>query len=108
MRIGIGDSPEATEPFDGAAPDIDGEPDKYETRSWNLAPGDCLAFHDKMLHGAFPNASDVARRRAISLRFVGDDIRWQPRGYAPTESDSSGFKAGDVIDSDQFPAVWRA
>jgi ectoine hydroxylase-related dioxygenase (phytanoyl-CoA dioxygenase family) len=61
-----------------------------------------------MLHGAYPNASSDARRRAISLRFAGDDIRWQPRSYAPTETDPSGLKAGDVIDSDQYPAIWRA
>ena len=108
VRIGLGDSPDAVEVFDGPAPDVDAAPEKYETRSWNLAPGDCLAFHGKMLHGAFPNASHDARRRAISLRFAGDDIRWQPRSYAPTETDLSGFKAGDVIDSDQFPAIWRA
>ena len=108
VRISLGDSPDAVEPFDGPAPDVDATPEKYETRSWSLAPGDCLAFHGKMLHGAYPNASPDARRRAISLRFAGDDIRWQPRSYAPTETDPSGLKAGDAIDSEQYPAVWRA
>jgi ectoine hydroxylase-related dioxygenase (phytanoyl-CoA dioxygenase family) len=108
VRIGVGDSPETVEIFDGPAPDVDAEPDKYATRSWNLMAGDCLAFHGKMLHGAYPNASPDARRRAISLRFAGDDIRWQPRSYAPTETGSSGLKAGDVIDCEQYPAIWTA
>ncbi|MEE2760022.1 MAG: phytanoyl-CoA dioxygenase family protein [Pseudomonadota bacterium] len=108
VRIGIGDSPETVEGFDGPAPDVDGKPDIYETCSWNLASGDCIAFHGRMLHGAYPNASRNSRRRAISLRFAGDDIRWQPRAYAPTETGPSGLKPGDVIDSDEFPAIWRA
>lgn len=107
VRIGLGELVEDAEKFDGPAPDIDGEPDKYDTVFWNLSVGDCLAFQGNILHGAFPNSSQSARRRALSVRFAGDDIRWQPRAYAPTDPHPPPLKAGDKIDCDKYPLVWQ-
>ena len=39
-----------------------------------MQPGDAVAFHYRTLHGARGNFTD-RRRRAFSLRFVGDDAR---------------------------------
>jgi len=106
VLIGKGDVVEQAEEFDGLAPDIDADPEEYETRSWNLAPGDCLAFHGKMLHGAFPNLSSGSPRRAISIRLTGDDIVWTPRQYAPAEKDQPELTPGGSIDCDDYPVVW--
>lgn len=61
-------------------PDINGNPDKYDLVDWEMEPGDILMFHPLTLHGSFGNASRVRRRRALALRWVGDDVV-----YAPTE-----------------------
>jgi ectoine hydroxylase-related dioxygenase (phytanoyl-CoA dioxygenase family) len=41
---------------------------------WEMEPGDAVAFHFRTLHGARGNLA-AARRRAFSLRLVGDDAR---------------------------------
>ena len=106
VRIGLGELVEEAEDFDGPAPDIDASPGDYDTASWELSPGDCLAFHGKTLHGAYANTSATARRRALSVRFTGDDIRWHPRLYAPTDPNAPKLRAGDPIDGERYPIVW--
>jgi ectoine hydroxylase-related dioxygenase (phytanoyl-CoA dioxygenase family) len=60
-------------------PDIDAEPTRYEILSWDLEPGDCLIHHGMTVHASEGNASAGTRRRALSIRFTGDDVRWDPR-----------------------------
>jgi ectoine hydroxylase-related dioxygenase (phytanoyl-CoA dioxygenase family) len=60
-------------------PDIDASPDSFEILSWDLEPGDCLVHHGMAMHGAPGNRSGGVRRRAHSIRFTGDDVRWDPR-----------------------------
>ena len=52
-------------------PDAEG----MEVREWALEPGDAVAFNFGVLHGARGNDSPT-RRRAFSLRLVGDDARY--------------------------------
>jgi len=33
-------------------PDIDADRDKYDIKSWQMEPGDCLVFHAMIVHGA--------------------------------------------------------
>lgn len=107
IRIGIGDLVEEAESFDGPAPDIEDEPDKYDIVTFdNLKPGDCLAFQAAVLHHASPNTTKSTRRRAISIRFAGDDVTWQPRPYIPSVPDSPNLVPGGPLDSDQYPVVW--
>lgn len=61
-------------------PDITGNPEQYDLIDWEMEPGDMLVFHPLTLHGSFGNGSRVRRRRALALRWIGDDVR-----YAPTE-----------------------
>ncbi len=56
-------------------PDPDKEPDKFTVLEWPMQPGDAVAFHYKTVHGARGNLSQ-RRRRAFSLRWVGDDARY--------------------------------
>lgn len=106
VRIGLGDSIDKAEDFDGAVPDIDGNPDDYDVLSWNLSPGDCFAFHGKTVHGAYPNASANARRRALALRLTGNDIVWHLRSYAPTETELPDLVEGGPISCDDYPDIW--
>ncbi len=66
-------------PDEGAympVPDPDAE--GMDIREWALEPGDAVAFNYWILHGARGNTTDQ-RRRALSLRFVGDDARYVER-----------------------------
>lgn len=66
--------------IDGAEiPDIDAQPERYEFLTWDLEPGDCLVHQGRAIHGGPGNASLTQRRRAYSIRYAGDDIRWDPR-----------------------------
>ena len=107
IRIGVGDMVDSAEDFNGAAPDIDANLNEYDVVSWDLSPGDCLAFHGKMLHGAYANMSLDKRRRALSVRLTGDDIVWAPKNYAPTESNLPNLIPGRSIDCPDYPVLWR-
>jgi ectoine hydroxylase-related dioxygenase (phytanoyl-CoA dioxygenase family) len=93
-----------------AVPDIDAHPDRYEVLTWDLEPGDCLVHHGMTLHGATGNASGSVRRRAHSIRFTGDDVRWDPRpgilDRIPRMTTSPlSLRAGDALTCDAFPVV---
>jgi ectoine hydroxylase-related dioxygenase (phytanoyl-CoA dioxygenase family) len=59
-------------------PDIDARRDEFAIIGWALEPGDAVFFHMLTLHSAGGVAND-RRRRAFSVRFVGDDIVHAPR-----------------------------
>ncbi len=106
VRIGKGDLIDEAERLDGPVPDIDGHPEQYKVLSWDLEPGDVLVFHGKTLHAATPNITKDRRRRALAIRFTGDDIRWRPRPYAPADDAFRNLKPGDEIDCPAYPVVW--
>jgi ectoine hydroxylase-related dioxygenase (phytanoyl-CoA dioxygenase family) len=109
IRIGRGDLVDEADEFDGPAPDIEAEPEKYDIVTFDkMAPGDCLAFNAAVMHYAAPNVTLGTRRRAVSVRFAGDDVTWQPRSYVPNVLDTPNLQPGDPLDSDQYPVVWRA
>jgi len=108
IRIGDGNLVDQAEALDGPAPDIDAEPEKYDIELFEVEPGDAVAFHGKSLHAATANSSTNMRRRALSLRFGGDDITWNPRAYIPSVPDQPDLTAGGPIDSDQYPRIWTA
>lgn len=74
---------------------------------WALDPGDAVAFNYWILHGARGNQA-AARRRAFSLRFVGDDARYVERpGPTSPPFSGHGMKPGDRLREDWFPVVFR-
>jgi len=108
IRIGLGDIVEEADELDGPAPDIDAAPEKYDIELIELDPGDCVAFHAAVLHAATPNLSAATRRRALAVRFAGDDITWQPRAYIPSVPDTPDLVEGGPIDSEIYPRIWTA
>ena len=86
-------------------PDPDAEPQKFSVLEWPMQPGDAVAFHYKTLHGARGNMSDT-RRRAFSLRLVGDDARYITRpGRTSPPFPGHGMKDGDRLREDWFPLI---
>jgi ectoine hydroxylase-related dioxygenase (phytanoyl-CoA dioxygenase family) len=94
---------------DGAlaeVPDIDADPTAFDIRCWALEPGDAVAFNMLTLHAAGPSPT---RRRALSLRFVGDDVTYAPRPWktSPDFAEIGGeLAAGGPLDHPLFPVVW--
>lgn len=59
-------------------PDINANLDKYDLLDWEMEPGDILMFHPLTLHGSYGNSHRTRRRRALALRWTGDDVVWAP------------------------------
>jgi len=73
---------------------------------WEMEPGDAVAFNYGVLHGARGN-NTASRRRAFSLRFVGDDARYVERaGPTSPPFPGHGMKIGDKLRDDWFPKVF--
>jgi ectoine hydroxylase-related dioxygenase (phytanoyl-CoA dioxygenase family) len=72
---------------------------------YQMQPGDAVAFHYRTLHGARGNTSD-SRRRAFSLRLVGDDARYVARP-GPTSPPFPGhdMQPGQRLREDWFPVL---
>ena len=92
-------------------PDIDARRGEFEIASFDVAPGDAIAFHFLTVHGAPGNASKSARRRAFAHRWVGDDVRFKLRGgevSPPFPEVHRRLRDGDPLDDPEFPLVWPA
>ena len=87
-------------------PDIDADRGKYDIRWWQMAPGDCLVFHAMIVHGAPGNDTAGARRRGLSLRYTGDDARYDPRPGTFQFPHKPDLAAGAPMTCDLFPRVW--
>ena len=75
---------------------------------WPMAPGDAVAFNFKVLHGARGNET-TRRRRAFSLRLVGDDARYVERpGRTSPPFPGHGMSAGERLREDWFPVLHEA
>ena len=88
-------------------PDPDAEPEKYRVVEWPMEPGDAVAFDFRTLHGARGNLSKI-RRRAFSLRLVGDDARYVGRpGRTSPPFPGHGMQEGQRLREDWFPVIYR-
>lgn len=86
-------------------PDPDAE--GMDIREWAMEPGDAVAFAFGTLHGARGNQA-ATRRRAFSLRLVGDDARYVERP-GPTSPPFPGHEmaAGERLREDWFPVIYQ-
>ena len=88
-------------------PDPDANPQDMTVLEWPMQPGDAVLFDYRTVHGARGNASG-SRRRALSLRFVGDDARYIERpGRTSPPFPGHGMKSGDRLREDWFPIVYK-
>jgi len=88
-------------------PDIEADRDAFDIRGWALEPGDVAFFHMLTAHHAYgvPGAN---RRRAFSLRFLGDDATHAPRPWR-TSPQFDGLEAelpaGAPMEHPLFPVL---
>lgn len=96
------------EPFFDPAPYMpvpDPDAEGMDIREWHMAPGDAVAFNYGTLHGARGNTS-TARRRAFSLRLLGDDACYTTRpGPTSPPFPGHGMTEGQRLREDWFPTI---
>jgi len=91
-----------------SVPHIEARRDAYRILSWDLEPGDAIAFHALTLHGA-PGNPSAGRRRAFATRWTGDDARYarRPGRLSPPFPEMGvALRPGDPMDCETFPVVW--
>jgi len=88
-------------------PAIEADRDAFDIRGWALQPGDAVFFHMLTLHHAY-GVPGEHRRRAFSLRFLGDDIVHAPRPWV-TSPNFDGLDlqipAGAPMEHPLFPVL---
>ncbi|MEX0287116.1 MAG: phytanoyl-CoA dioxygenase family protein [Paracoccaceae bacterium] len=86
-------------------PDPDAE--GMSVAEWQMEPGDAVAFNYRTLHGARGNTS-TSRRRAFSLRLVGDDARYVERpGRTSPPYPGHDMTPGQRLREDWFPVLYN-
>ncbi len=82
-------------------PDIDAlvAAGECEVVTFSTRPGDVVVHHVRTVHAASANPS-INRRRAISVRYLGDDTRVRVRPGAPMKPHQAAW-----IDDTPFPAA---
>ncbi len=86
-------------------PDPDNDP-TLQVLEWQLQPGDAVIFDFRTVHGARGNDAPT-RRRVLSLRWLGDDVRFAPRpGRTSPPFPGHGMEPGQRLREDWFPVLW--
>jgi ectoine hydroxylase-related dioxygenase (phytanoyl-CoA dioxygenase family) len=91
-------------------PDPDREANETGDRvlEWSMEPGDVVLFHFRTAHAARGNLTDK-RRRALSLRWMGDDVRYLERpGRTSPPYPGHEMATGEKLRADWFPVVWQS
>ncbi len=77
-----------------------------EILCFEMKRGDLTVHHALTLHGAEGNGSSSQRRRAMSVRYCGDDARYRIRRGAAQKPHHAEVSAGDPLDHPDCPVVW--
>ena len=94
-----------------AFPDINADPKGFGVVSWDMQPGDCVAFNSRIMHGGSGKLDDDCELRVFTTKWLGDDVRIKFRdcGMDPDHSaimTEHGLKPGDRPGTDLYPQVW--
>ena len=92
-------------------PDINADPRRFGVVSWEMQPGDCVAFNGRTMHGGSGKLDDECDLRVFTTKWLGDDARIKFRNCGMDPDFSSlmiekGLKSGDRPDTDLYPRVW--
>lgn len=95
------------EPMPGTAGEVaPREVPEADLLRFDLEPGDLTVHHARTLHGAGANRSTTRTRRAVSIRYCGDDARHRRREGAPEKPHHAGKHDGDLLTDEACPIVW--
>ena len=87
-------------------PDFNNRREDYDFLCWDMEPGDCLIHQARTVHGASGNTTREDRRRALSIRWLGDDARYRELidNGDPNLVDPS-LRPGEKMISLKFPII---
>lgn len=77
--------------------------------TFDMEPGDAVLFDPRLYHGGGANNHPTQDRVALSTRWVGTDVTWDPRPECSNVPGMPQHKmvAGSAIDDDKlFPVIW--
>lgn len=86
-------------------PDLHRDPGDADIVWIDAQPGDVLVHHSRTIHGAGPNLSDSTTRRAVSVRYCGDGVRFRRRAVTPKPHHET-LVDGEPIGPPAFPLAW--
>lgn len=89
-------------------PKIDGDEGAFDLVYFSPKPGDLVVHHIGTVHGAGGNRSADRTRRAITIRYCGDDAVYKARPLAPPVGSPPKIADGESVvgDATLFPPVW--
>ena len=92
-------------------PDIEADPESYGVVSWDMQPGDCVAFNSRIMHGGSGKLDENRDLLVFTTKWLGDDVRIKFRecGMDPDHSEIMtryGLKPGDRPGTDLYPMIW--
>jgi ectoine hydroxylase-related dioxygenase (phytanoyl-CoA dioxygenase family) len=98
------------EPIDGThgqvVPDVLGTPElASRVVTFDVEPGDITVHHARTLHGAPANCSQQ-RRRAVSVRYCGDDARYLRKPGLAAGPELASVADGDPVGPPSHPVAW--
>ena len=88
-------------------PDVEADRQAFDIRGWAMQPGDAVFFHMLTIHHSY-GVPGPGRRRAFSLRFLGDDMVHAPRRWttSPEFADlDRQIPAGAAMEHELFPLL---
>lgn len=89
-----------------ALPELDDDHCEESILEWEMQPGDAVLFDFRTVHGARGNSRDH-RRRAFSMRWVGDDGHYTERpGRTSPPYPGHDMIDGQKLREDWFPVLW--
>ena len=86
-------------------PDIDAERDQHEFLTWEMKPGDLIAFHALTVHGGPPNRS-AGRRRGYTVRYCGPGMTYYAKPGTSHFLHDPALEHGAPIEGARYPVVW--
>ena len=93
-------------------PDINADPERFGVVSWDMQPGDCIAFNGRTMHGGSGKLDNDRDLRVFTTKWLGDDVRIKFRNCGMDPDFSSlmiekGLKPGDRPDTSLYPQIWE-
>jgi ectoine hydroxylase-related dioxygenase (phytanoyl-CoA dioxygenase family) len=86
-------------------PDVEATRAEHTIVSFDMEPGDVLAFHYRTVHSAPGTAGRTTeRRRAVSFRYLGSDARFATRPWLHSPP-FEPFTPGEPLDDERFPLI---
>ena len=89
-------------------PNFDVQRAEHEIVSFDLEPGDALAFHALTVHASHPNTTANMQRRGYAMRYTGDDVRYYAGPVWNVYIVNPTLNTGDRLDSEQYPVVFNS